>query len=259
MKTLIATTVLLASSTAYAHDNCDVDIHGGIKISPTAISFYQHKNELYSIHADQQLWIKGEQISLTEQQQSLVTDYASQIRHLIPEIRSVALDGIDIAMEGVGLAFDELLGKNNDAGSKITEQLSIIKQEIAYRFDQEQTIYFDENGIDGGDFLGKDFENRLESVIEQAVKESMGSLLIAVGQQMLFSGGDMDAFEAKMEKFGEQMEHKMEAKGEKIVFRAEQLCQAVVKIDRLEQQIGQQFKPLAEVNVISTKYHAQSM
>ena len=71
MKTLIATALILASSstfayeTSFSNDSCDADISGGIKITPSAIEFSKSKKQLYKIVNNETLFIDGEQIDLT--------------------------------------------------------------------------------------------------------------------------------------------------------------------------------------------------
>jgi len=260
MKTLLATAILLSSTSAFAHDNhndCDVDIHGGVSIDQQKIEFFnkntnQKNNELsYSIIDNNILIINGEEITLDAQQLALVYNYSTSIRAVIPEVRSVAIEGIDLAVDGVTMAFDELLGKNNDVTSDLTGELTKIRTEINNRFNGQQTIYFDENGFNGEDFFDQGFENHIESVVENAVKKSMGSLLIAVGKEMLFSGGDSDALEARMEKFGDELESKMEFKAANIEKRADGLCKSMVNIDKLEQQLQSNIPQLSHFNLLT--------
>jgi len=267
MKTLLATVVLLSSTSAFAHNNddCDVDTHGGVSIAQHEIAFYkqsEHKGGeqgtlLYKIVDDNTLMIDSKKIELTSSQQALLHDYSTSIRAVIPEVRSVAIEGIDLAVDGITLAFDELLGKNNEVTSDLTEELAKIRSEIDNRFNGNQTIYFDENGFDGEEFFDKQFEKNIESVVENAVKKSMGTLLIAVGKEMLFSGGDSGAFETRMEKFGDELESKMEFKAANIEKRANGLCNSLVNIDNLEQQLQDNISQLSHINVLTVTHNNQ--
>jgi len=219
MKTLIASALIIASSTSYAHDNsfssnsCNVDLNGGIKISAEKITFSKNKSPLYSIVNNETLIVNGEKVSLTRSQQSLLTEYSNNIRGVVPEVKSIALDAIDLAIDGVNLAFNELLGEGNDVSVDLTTQLTSIRTEVDNEFDSSKDFYIDEDGFKGDDFFGDEFEQRIESAVETTIQNSIGSLMIAVGQEMLFSGGNMDAFESRMENFGQQIEHEMEARG----------------------------------------------
>ena len=264
MKTLIATALILASSstfayeTSFSNDSCDADISGGIKITPSAIEFSKSKKQLYKIVNNETLFIDGEQIDLTYSQQSLVTEYSTSIRAIVPEVKDIALDAIDLASDGVNLAFNELLGEGNDVGAEITAQLAEIRVEVDEGFTSDKEIYFDEDGFSGDDFFSKEFEQRIETAVETTVQNSIGTLMIAVGQQLLFSGGDSDAFEKRMENFGEKIEHEMEARGEKIEKRGEALCQSVVDIDALEDQLTNEVAELNGINLLTTSISSKS-
>jgi len=265
MKNLLAAALLLSCSTVYAdiytdNTHCNVDVHGGIKLSPTAITVFQDKQELYQITANNQLIIRGKPQSLSSQQQKLVTNYATQIRQIVPEVKSLASDGIDLAIDGVNVAFGELLGQNSDTAQNITEQLTTIKQKIVEKFDDSQTLYFDQNGMKDDDLLGKDFERKIEKTVEDAVQKSMGSMLMAVGKQLITSGGDMDSFEAKMDKLGDQIDQQIESKSKILEQRGEHLCHAMVNIDQLEEQLKGNIAgfPRFDVLTVNIEHHKNS-
>ncbi len=257
MKTLLASAILLTTTSTFAHDthfssdSCNVDLNAGLRVNKNLIEFTKHDKALYQILNNETLVVDGKSISLDGNQQALVTEYATQIRAVIPEVKILALDGINLATEGVNLAFDELLGTGNDIGAELTEQLALIKGEVEQRFSADNEFYIDERGEFADEFFGEEFEQRIEEIVEDTIQNSMGSLLIAVGQEMLFSGGDADAFEARMESFGEQIEHEMELRAEGLEQRGEALCYSVYKIDQLEQQLQLQISEMSEFDVIS--------
>jgi hypothetical protein len=100
--------------------------------------------------------------------------------------------------------------------------------------------------------MGSEFEQRIENAVEKAVVSSMGSLLIALGQEMLFSDSADNTFETRMESFGENIANEMEARADKIELKAEQLCVSVHKIDQLEEQLKASITELAPFDVLTT-------
>ncbi|SEK30778.1 Protein of unknown function [Colwellia chukchiensis] len=259
MKTLIATALLIASTASYAHDNsfsseaCHVDLHGGINIDAKQITFSKNKAPLYTISDNQTLLVQGQKVTLTAQQQALVNDYATKVRALVPEVKSLALDAIDLAIDGVNLAFNELLGQGNKVSTELTTQLTTIRAEVDREFDQNKGFYIDEEGFSGDDYFNDDFEQRIESAVENTIKNSIGGLMIALGQEMLASGGDMSAFEDKMTRFGEHIEHEMTTRSATLEQRADALCQEVIAIDNLEGQLQASITELARYNMLTTK------
>ncbi len=259
MKTLFATALIIASSVSYAHDNsfstesCEIDLTGGINIDAKEITFSKDKSPLYTIANNDTLVINDKEVHLSASQQSLLSEYSISIRDVVPEVKSIALDAIDLAIDGVNLAFNELLGAGNNVSAELTTQLTTIRAEVDAEFGKHKEFYIDEEGFSGKDFFGDDFEQRIESAVESTIKNSLGSLMIALGQEMIFSGGDMDAFENKMENFGELIEHEMETRATGIEKRAEALCQSIITIDELEAQLQESIDELARYNVITVK------
>ena len=258
-KTLIVLTLLsvFLSKALYANDSCNVELDAGVTINESSIEFFdpdKKKQTLYKIDDDNNLIVGGDYVSLNDDQQELVEQYSSNIRAMVPQVRTIALEGVDLALEGVNLAFNELLGEGNDIGADLTQELSSLKEEVSARFTIEHGFTIGENGLDEDELLGEEFEQRIESAVETAVMGSMGSLLVALGQEMMFSGGDTDAFETRMESFGQNIEHEMESRAEQIEQKAERLCLGVVEIDEIEEQLKASIESLEYINVITVKH-----
>ncbi|MDO6427835.1 DUF2884 family protein [Thalassotalea sp. 1_MG-2023] len=257
MKTMIAGAVLLSTSamahdTHFSTDSCDIDLNSGLSIQNDVISFSKKGDTLYQLINDQQLVINDKTIVLTTEQQAVVTQYSREIRGLVPEVKSIAIDAIELASEGVNLAFDELLGAGNKVGADLSQQLNTLKDDVESNFDVNR-FAIDEHGSLDADFLGEDFEQKIENIVEETVQNSMGTLLIAVGQELLLAGGNMDAFEEKMEKFGEQVEYEMESRAEVIEQKAEGLCKSVESIDQLEEQLKRLVAEMPQLDVITVQ------
>ena len=255
-KTLIVVTLLsvFISKALYAHDSCDVELDAGVTINESSIEFFDpdRKNQtLYKIDDDNNLIVSGDYVSLNEDQQVLVEQYSSSIRSMVPQVKNIALEGVDLALEGVNLAFNELLGEGNVIGADLTQELSSLKEEVATRFTIANGFTIGENGLDDDELLGEEFEERIENAVEKAVMGSMGSLLVALGQEMMFSGGNTDSFETRMESFGDNIEFEMKARAEKIEQKAERLCLGLVEIDEIEEQLKASIEPLENINVIT--------
>jgi hypothetical protein len=263
---VIAVLSIFVSTNLYAHDACDIELDTGVTLNESKLEFFNasentenEKQILYTIRNDHSLIVHGQKIELNAHQQRLVTKYAKDIRAMVPQVRTIALEGVDLALEGVNLAFNELLGEGNNVGEELTQELSTLKDEVAGRFTEKHGITVGAKGINGKGFtgeelLGKEFEQRIESAVEKAVINSMGSILMAMGQEMLFSDKESNSLETRMEDFGESIADEMEHRAEKIEKKAEVLCAALTDIDKLEEQLKTSISPLADINVISVTY-----
>jgi hypothetical protein len=258
-KTLIAVTLIsvFISKALYAHDSCDVDLEAGLTINESKLEFFDSENKgqtLYTIDSNYNLTVHGEDVSLNSEQQALVEQYSSSIRAMVPQVRHIAIEGVDLAIEGVDLAFNKLLGEGNDVGADLTQELSTLKEEVGERFTIAHGFTIGENGLEDDELLGEEFEQRIESAVEKAVMSSMGTLLIALGQEIMFSSDDTDAFETRMESFGENIEQEMELRAKEIERNADKLCLAAVEIDQLEEELKSSISALADINVITAKH-----
>jgi hypothetical protein len=266
---ILSVTALLSifsSVNLFAQDTCDIELDAGLTLNETTLEFFNvaqdsenNKQILYKIDNDQHLTVHGQEIDLNDHQQALVTQYAMSIRAMVPQIRTIAIEGVDLALEGVNLAFNELLGEGNNVGAKLTQELSTLRDEVATRFTVEHGITINENNVNnenftGEDILGKEFEQRIKSAVETAVLNSMGRLLITMGQEMLFSSGDTNAFETRMDNFGDSIADEMELRTEKIKLKADALCLAIADIDQLEEKLKTSIVALANINVVSASF-----
>lgn len=264
MKTLIATAILLTSTSVLAHDTnfssdaCNVDLNAGLRINKELIEFTKNNDVLYQIKNNKTLIVDGDKISLSSSQQDLVTEYSTSIRAVIPDVKELAVDAVDLAIEGVNIAFTELLGSDNNISEDLTTQLISIRNEVAHKFDENQEVYIDEDGHFENDFFDQEFEEKIEKIVEETVQNSMGTLLIAVGQELLFSGGDMEAFEAKMENFGSQIERDIEGGAAKLEKRGEALCYSVKDIDIIEGKLSESISELSGFDVFDAEINGKN-
>jgi len=250
MKTLIASVLLLAAGSAAAHNSCNLELDAGVRITDDSIEFYDDDKQTYKIVDDQYLVVKGRALTLTQVQQDLVANYAQSIRSAVPQVRGMALDGIDLAIEAITITFDGLLGEKNQVSAQLMTELNNVKSDVNRYFTEGNPISFNRGNEDTPDFLGKQFETRIERIVETSVQNSIGSIMLAMGKEVLASGGDMEAFEARMNKFGEQMEVQMNAKAVRMEARGEKLCSSMRAVDAHEEQLKHAVPAVEPFNII---------
>ncbi|MGB0937669.1 MAG: DUF2884 family protein [Colwellia sp.] len=260
---IIGASLFATAAQAHNENSCNVELEAGISIDKYSIKFLEKKGTensegdtshktLYSIENDQQLIVNNETVTLNAEQQKLISEYAKSIRSIVPEIKSVAIEGVDLAVDGVDLAFKALLGEDSGISSDLAKDLEELRYEIDNNFTEENGFTIGVEGSNSTDIISNELEGRIESAIEKAVKNSMGTILVAMGKEMMFSG-DSDAFEQRMENFGENIESEMEARSQHIEAKAEELCYSIADIDTLEDQIQNSIDELKRINVISVE------
>lgn len=225
----------LAAGIAQAHDNqtCNMHFDGNLRITPDAVVIKQSGKTL-TIEGDS-LFIDGSEQTLNAAQRRTMTQYAEHVRGTVPQVASIALEGVKLAnvavsevMQGFGIDFNT---------APIQTLLSDVETEIQQSFYQDGSFVIDQENLDlMGENIGKRFEGQMDEVMEKAMMESMGSLLMTIGREMMFSGGDMTAFEQRMEKMGEQIEERVEGQAKLLEQRADQFCHSLEDVAKYEQQ-----------------------
>lgn len=250
MKTFIASVLLLTAGSASAQNLCNLELDAGVRITDDSIEFYEGDKQIYKIVEDQYLVVAGDVFKLTRTQQDVVASYAASIRAAVPEVRNMALDGIDLAIDAITITFDSLLGEKNQVSAQLMTELNNVKSDVNRYFTSGKPISFNRGNEGALDFFGKQFETRVERIVETSVQNSIGNIMIAMGKEVLASGGDMAAFEARMNKFGEHMEQRMNAKAVAMEARGENLCRTMRAVDAQEEQLKRAVPAVEAFNVI---------
>ena len=259
---------LFLSIPLLAHQSCDIELSAGLEIKSTSMVFFEQgsgsensKLALYSIDNNEFLSIKGEKISLTDEQSALVNAYDTHIRQLVPKVKNIAIEGVDLAIDGVSIIFNSLFGEDNTVGQDLITELTGLKQQIDVNLSDEHDVIIgiDEHnvvfGVDGFEsdiLLGEDFEQRIESAVEKAVMGSMGSLLVALGKQMI--NNDDQGFENKIDTFSQTIEREMESRAKIIEAEVEKLCADFIELERIETQLQESIEELQSINVFNVSH-----
>lgn len=249
LKQLTAVAVMALVSVSSAAEECNLHTQAGLRVTPAALEFFDNGKSVYRIADQRYLVVDGQQLNLSGAQQTLVSEYDKQVRALVPEVESIALEGIDLAIEGAGLVFDGLLGERNKVSVQLRNELQHLKGDVRRYFDSE-ILSFNRNDKDHSDLFGKYFETRVERIVETSVQDSIGAILIAVGKEMLSSGGNMEAFEARMDRFGRDIEAQMRAKAVRMEARGMELCRAATAVNAIEEQLRQSVPDIQQFDLI---------
>ena len=190
-------------------DQCDINIDGHMKLEDRVLTVTTEDKDKIAIDEAHNLYVNGDQIYLDADQQQWVEDYYQGIHNAVPQVADIAIEGIAIASEAITLVFGELLGHDSNAVHDLTDKLEDMNQRIHYNFYADDgSIRLDSDEFENGNFFGEEWENEFEQAIEELVFDSMGRLMIAIGSEMIMSGGNMDAFENRMETFAADIEEK---------------------------------------------------
>ncbi len=246
---------LLASASATAHvefDNeCDVDLSGNISYHQGLLKVELDKRNTMTIDENHVVSLNGDELDLDADQQEWAADYYGHIQEAIPLTISIATEGLEIASVTVTEVFGELLGTDDDLIEDFHTLFGEMNDEIQANFyDANGEFQFDSEDLDEDGWMSDTWENEFEEKVEEMIEKSMGKILIAVGTEMLWSGGDTDEFEAKMENFGESIEARVEERAQELEVKAEELCKVLAKADYAENRLADSVPELADLDLL---------
>lgn len=254
----IAVLTMSCLSTSVLADDCNMELHHGLRVSDKTITIEKDNGQNLEIIDNQYLYINENQINLNEQQSTLLKSYSIGIREQAPVVMDIAKEAMSIAIQGIDMAFGELLGRDSSQYAKLMTSMEELETYVVEQFNDNGDFVLNSEFGNGDDFLGEEFEERLETAIEEIVQNSIGALLVKIGTEMMFSGGDMEAFEQRMESFGEDIEEKMELRAETIELKAEQLCTSIYKLELIENQLHQHIPEMANYDLFDVGYNNRS-
>lgn len=244
------------SSNVYAQNACDVNLKTGLRISESKIEFFKSKHidqVFYSIDHNNNLFVRGKKTPLNAKQKILVKQYNQKFRAMVPRVRALALDSVDLAINGVNESFNELLGKGNKVGADLTKELVSLRKEVVDRFTIENSITIGAEGLEDDQLLGAEIEQRIKTAVQKTIINSMGSIMVTLGQEIMLSGGNLQSLEKRITQFSNDIENKIDSGVETIERKANTLCDAAIVLDQHEEKLKSSVEALSSINVITAK------
>lgn len=259
MRTMIFIGALACCSLPVFANQCNVEFNGNMQLENNILSVNLDNDTRLTIDRDRILSVDGKALTLDPQQQRWVNNYYDGINQAAPQAAAIATDAVALASTALNEVFTELLGSDNTALADFSDKLRSLDRQIQYNFYAENgDIRLHSESFENGEFFGQQWEAQFEKDIEDLVTDSIGHLMVAIGTQLIFSGGDMDEFEQKMERFGEQMEQKVTYQADALEEKAEELCSTLAQVDLAETHL-QKITQLAELDVIQMYDQPQRM
>ena len=252
----VALTSALMSGHAFAHDSsfqnnsCDMELDGHIQYYQGDLTVQMDNGLVMTIDSHHNMTIDGESVSLDSEQQRWVSEYYNNIDIAIPMTLNIASEGLQIANVAVTEVFTELLG-GDQMGDDFRELFDSLETKLNTSFyDDAGNIRVDSTKFDEPGWFDESWEQEFEAQIESLISESMGRILIAVGTQMLWEGGDMSEFEQKMERWGEDLEYRLESQAAALEEKGDALCKVLKKADYAEGKMQASISGLDDLNLL---------
>ncbi|MBU2926423.1 DUF2884 family protein [Colwellia sp. 1_MG-2023] len=249
---LICTSLFSFNSAA---KQCSVNFNYGVIIDPNHIRIIDRSRTIVQINDEKQLFVEGREIALTNEQVALIQKFSLGIRAQVPEIVSIAIEGVDIGLKAVNKAIASLTGENSASQQKIQARFDELKWRVRTRFNQSANNYY----IAPQDFADFDdiFTGEFEQEIEEIISDSIGTILLAVGEAMISDNSDdngseqrLSTFDNRMDTMGKDLELEISAGATALKNKAEQFCFKLTELAEIEKKIHHSIHPLKNFNLI---------
>lgn len=245
---------------AMAHDSCNINLDGNIEYHKGVLNVDMDNGSTMTITPDHTLQINRQEQSLNAEQQQWVSQYYESIDRAIPMSLAIAAEGIHLASTTVDDVFSELFGAGSDVTTEFSDMFADMSDELNRNFyDADGNIRISTREMENDEWLQGGWESEFEERMERAVAQSMGKILVAIGTQMMWEGGDMDAFEAKMERFGETIEQRVEGQAKTLETKADALCEVLAVAEEAENNMQRLIPGLEDLNMMDVDYTPSKM
>ncbi|MDU0353185.1 DUF2884 family protein [Paraglaciecola aquimarina] len=260
MRKIFLAGVLFCSSSVAMANHCNIELHGDLQLNNKVLNITLEDKTVVQINEHQRLSVNGQTVSLNAKQQRLVENYYFGIYQAAPQVADIATDAVALANVAITEVFGELLAADSKALVNISKKLKALDQQVHDNFyGKHGELRLHSQVFEDGSFLGQQWQVDFEQAIQSLVSESMGGLLISIGTELLLNGGDSGDFEQKMERFGQQVEQRVESAALVLEDKVEKTCALIADIDKTETELQQQVKSLQNFDLLHVYKHKDRM
>ncbi|MBE9537613.1 MAG: DUF2884 family protein [Proteobacteria bacterium] len=240
---------LFISALATASE-CTIDLQYDIEVSSKALRVSDQTETIYEIRQGGWLSVKGEPVELDDEQRALAEEYAGEVAALVPQWMELVSTALTVAEKSLKVAFSAAFGEESEAVAKSGEALASARERFEASSSAEDGVYsisvFALNDLDGA------FDEEFSEDIEDAIMASLGSIFIEIGKALISSDSD---FDESMESFGNRMDlmgEELESMSDGLEETAEELCDGMRKVQKLERKLMKEVPELAGYQLFAT-------
>ncbi|MGX9460185.1 YggN family protein [Shewanella sp. A14] len=225
-------------------EKCDVTLNYDVTVEPSNLQLSDNGTEKYRVELGQ-LYVDGKKVTLNDKQQALLTQYSEELSRQVPDVIDLVADVVSMASQAINMALTPIFG--DATGSQIETLTRGIQKRIdtmAYQQGDKFYLGSTDSSIEHA------FNEEFEQEVEQMVSNSMGTLMMTLGSQIMSSEGGtfeekINAFSVKMENIGKDIEQQFESQSQGLEQRANKVCDNFEGLLVLESQVRKAIPELA--------------
>jgi hypothetical protein len=249
---LLVTCLFISAANA---QQCDINFNYGVIIDPAHLRIVNHGQTYVQINGQHQLFVNGREIVLNDEQKIQLSEYSAGIRNQVPAIVSVAIEGVELGLKAVNKVISSLTGENSSSHQQFQEKFDEMKWRLRTRFNHSDESYY----IAPQDFddFEQIFAGEFEREIESIVSDSVGTILVAVGEAMTHREEQsreqrVETFDQRIETMGDDIKLDISKQATALEVKAAKICASLIKLDDIENKLQLEMPALAAFNLIET-------
>ena len=233
---------------------CNMAFRHGILISPEQIRIQNTNRTVFQINNDQDLFIRGEWITLNPAEQELVRQYAQGLRKFVPELVSIAVDSVELGLTAIE---NMLVGIGNS--SQQQEWQALIREttyQLTSRFVRSgEHFYLAPQSLNELDyFLHGELKPQLDNLARHTVGAVWGALRDALRHSDTnFERSDNQEWQTVGE-LVDKINLGLDAKAVELEEKSALFCQRMQELDQVEQHLQQRIPALVPYDVLALKH-----
>jgi hypothetical protein len=232
---------------------CKIRLNYGLLIAPDHIRILDSGRTQVQINNDSQLFIRGEWITLTDQERYLVEEFSQGLRKELPEIVNIAMDSLDLGFDALNLVIKGFAG--TDAAQGIKDHFNQLRGALLKRFARSgNNFYIAPLGFNE---LDKFFTDELSSQVSSVVTESMSIMLNAMDDAYRQSEGDIEGqdinIETNIDRLSKDVEKTLANNANRLAIQAAAFCERFQTLDKIEIRLQNQIPQLQKYDILTNQ------
>lgn len=230
---------------------CPIQLKMGLLISPEHIRVMKVGRTQVQINHDRQLFIRGVEIALTQEQQELVNEFSLGLRKELPEIVSIAMDSMELGFNALDQVIQGISGTDTAQGVK--EHFGELKGGLLKRFARSgDNFYIAPQGMSE---LEGFFEDELSNQVKEVVTGSLKIMLAAMGDaynrsESAIEGQPIDLGE-RAELISREVEKSLEYNASRLAKQSRAFCKRFEALEEAETRLQKQIPSLYKYDILS--------
>lgn len=234
-------------------NQCNMAFRHGILISPEQIRIQTTNRTVFQINNDQDLFIRGEWITLNPAEQELVRQYAQGLRKFVPELVSIAVDSVELGLTAIE---NMLVGIGNS--SQQQEWQALIREttyQLTSRFVRSgEHFYLAPQSLNELDAF---LHGELKTQLKDLAKYTVGAVWDALRDALRQSEDNFERTESQNWQPADELLAKintgLDLKADELEQKSVLFCQRLTELDQIETQLQQRVPQLLAYDVVTMK------